>query len=266
MIAAHSEGVPRSINNLCFATLSIGCALKSKVIDASIVKEVLVDLDVKRLGSRSEAATSKPQDPSRTHAADGKGEFASPFGKQSPMTFARLLRKIDNPSDTDEQSVAPRASDPALSVVSNRPVMADEKPAVSHDLPVGSLETAPVLGRRLNARLSPVRQPIAGEALSPEEVPSTQIARHSQRGRGEYHLLIALLVLFTACLYQPKAKIEAASLIQPNQGMQENPGAEQFPVPAALPSNPNNSRSADKLDNRIQPNHTVGQKSEIEEM
>jgi general secretion pathway protein A len=58
MIAVHSEGVPRSINNLCFAALSIGCALKSKVIDASIVKEVLVDLDVKRLGSRSEAATS----------------------------------------------------------------------------------------------------------------------------------------------------------------------------------------------------------------
>ena len=259
MIAAHSEGVPRSINNLCFATLSIGCALKSKIIDASIVKEVLVDLDVKRLGSRSEVATSKPKDPSRTHTADGKGEFTSPLGKQSPMTFARLLRKIDGPSDLEEESVAPRASDPVLSIVSNRPGMNDSEPELHHPQ-VESLETAPVLGRRLNARLSPVQQPLIGEALPPEDVPSTQIARRNPRGRGQYHLLMAVVVLFTACFYQPKSRIEAASLIQPNQRMQQNPRAEQLSVPSALPSKQTNS------DHRNQPNATVDQKSEIEEM
>ena len=259
MIAAHSEGVPRSINNLCFATLSIGCALKSKIIDASIVKEVLVDLDVKRLGSRSEVATSKPKDPSRTHTADGKGEFTSPLGKQSPMTFARLLRKIDGPSDLEEESVAPRASDPVLSIVSNRPGMNDSEPELHHPQ-VESLETAPVLGRRLNARLSPVQQPLIGEALPPEDVPSTQIARRNPRGRGQYHLLMAVVVLFTACFYQPKSRIEAASLIQPNQRMQQNPRAEQLSVPSALPSKQTNS------DHRNQPNAPVDQKSEIEEM
>ena len=259
MIAAHSEGVPRSINNLCFATLSIGCALKSKIIDASIVKEVLVDLDVKRLGSRSEVATSKPKDPSRTHTADGKGEFTSPLGKQSPMTFARLLRKIDGPSDMEEESVAPRASDPVLSIVSSRPGMNDAELELNHPQ-VESLETAPILGRRLNARLSPVQQPLIGEALPPEDVPSTQIARRNPRGRGQYHLLMAVLVLFTACFYPPKSRIEAASLIQPNQRMQQNPRAEQLSVPAALPSKQTHS------DNRNQPDVTVDQNSEIEEM
>jgi hypothetical protein len=259
MIAAHSEGVPRSINNLCFGTLSLGCALKTKVIDAAIVKEVLVDLDVKRLGSRSEATTSKPKDQSRTHPAEDKGDFVSPLGKQSPMTFARLLRKIDGPSDREEESAAPRASDPVHSIASSRPGSDDAEPEVTHPQ-FESLETAPVLGRRLNARLSPVQQPLIGEALPPEGVPSAQVARRNQRGRGKYPLLMAMLVLFTACFYQPKARIEAASLIQPNQRMQQNPRAEQLSVPAALPSNRTNS------DNRSQPNAIVDQTSEIEEM
>jgi type II secretory pathway predicted ATPase ExeA len=49
LIAGCSEGIPRNINNLCFNALSLGCALKRKVIDADIIREVIVDLDIKPL-------------------------------------------------------------------------------------------------------------------------------------------------------------------------------------------------------------------------
>ncbi len=46
LIARHSKGIPRNINNLCFNALSLGCALKRKMIDVEIIKEVIADLDL----------------------------------------------------------------------------------------------------------------------------------------------------------------------------------------------------------------------------
>jgi len=49
LIATYSGGIPRNINNLCFNALSLGCALKRKVIDADVIHEVIGDLDLKPL-------------------------------------------------------------------------------------------------------------------------------------------------------------------------------------------------------------------------
>jgi len=46
LVARHSEGIPRNINNLCFNAMSIGAALKKRVIDADIIREVIGDLDL----------------------------------------------------------------------------------------------------------------------------------------------------------------------------------------------------------------------------
>ena len=58
MIAEHSEGIPRNINNICFNALSLGCALKRKPIEEEIYREVLDDLDLgsEDLGSENEMA------------------------------------------------------------------------------------------------------------------------------------------------------------------------------------------------------------------
>lgn len=53
LIAKHSEGIPRNINTLCFNALSIGCALKRRIIDADTVREVISDLDLGVLGELS---------------------------------------------------------------------------------------------------------------------------------------------------------------------------------------------------------------------
>ena len=51
LIAAHSGGIPRIINNICFNAMTLGFAKRQKQIDATIVSEVLADLDLEGLGS-----------------------------------------------------------------------------------------------------------------------------------------------------------------------------------------------------------------------
>ena len=49
LIAEHSEGIPRNINNLCFNAMSLACALKRKAIDRDIIRDVIADLDLEPL-------------------------------------------------------------------------------------------------------------------------------------------------------------------------------------------------------------------------
>lgn len=45
-IAEASQGIPRSINNLCFNSLSLCCAIKSRQVDGGMVAEVIADLQL----------------------------------------------------------------------------------------------------------------------------------------------------------------------------------------------------------------------------
>lgn len=47
-IAQFTEGIPRSINNFCFNALSLGCALRQRVINLAVVDEVISDLDINK--------------------------------------------------------------------------------------------------------------------------------------------------------------------------------------------------------------------------
>jgi len=60
LIAEHSEGIPRNINNLCFNAMSLACALKRKAIDRDIVLDVIADLDLEPLREQK-IVVQKPQ-------------------------------------------------------------------------------------------------------------------------------------------------------------------------------------------------------------
>ncbi|MGA9569894.1 MAG: AAA family ATPase [Candidatus Acidiferrales bacterium] len=60
LIADHSEGIPRNINNLCFNAMSLACALQRKTIDRDIVRDVIADLDLEPLREKNIAA-AKPE-------------------------------------------------------------------------------------------------------------------------------------------------------------------------------------------------------------
>jgi general secretion pathway protein A len=56
-IAQFSEGIPRNINNCCFNALSLGFALGQKVVDLSMVEEVIDDFDIsEHVSEKAEAA------------------------------------------------------------------------------------------------------------------------------------------------------------------------------------------------------------------
>lgn len=57
MIAEHSGGIPRIINNICFNAMSLACALKRKTIDRAALREVLADLDFDSLTERPTSDT-----------------------------------------------------------------------------------------------------------------------------------------------------------------------------------------------------------------
>lgn len=61
LIAAASQGIPRTINNLCFNALSLCCAMKSKQVDDRMVAEVIADLQLIPQSGRSIAATSEDE-------------------------------------------------------------------------------------------------------------------------------------------------------------------------------------------------------------
>ncbi|HUO17285.1 MAG TPA: AAA family ATPase [Verrucomicrobiae bacterium] len=56
LVAEHSEGIPRNINNLCFHAMSAGYALKRSTIDRDIILDVIADLDLERLRAKPIAA------------------------------------------------------------------------------------------------------------------------------------------------------------------------------------------------------------------
>jgi general secretion pathway protein A len=63
LIAEHSEGIPRNINNLCFNAMSLACALKRKAIDRDIVLDVIADLDLEPLREQKKFAQKPQQQP-----------------------------------------------------------------------------------------------------------------------------------------------------------------------------------------------------------
>jgi general secretion pathway protein A len=65
LIADSSGGIPRTINNLCFNALSLGCALNKHPIDTEIIRKVIADLDVDRWKKKS---SSRPPPDRAAHA------------------------------------------------------------------------------------------------------------------------------------------------------------------------------------------------------
>src|SRR5690348_10476693 len=59
-IARFTEGIPRNINNFCFNALSLSCAMHQRVVDLTLVEEVINDLDIRQ--HLTEVASAKPLD------------------------------------------------------------------------------------------------------------------------------------------------------------------------------------------------------------
>jgi general secretion pathway protein A len=91
LIAEHSEGIPRNINNLCFNALSLGCALGRKTIDRDVILEVISDLDLEPLREKPTIPAARLEPSVQTHAQTPRRTIAA-VRRQS--MFAGWLFKI----------------------------------------------------------------------------------------------------------------------------------------------------------------------------
>lgn len=87
LIAHHSEGIPRNINNICFNALSLAYALDRRQINSDVIREVISDL-----GMRGHEAPVKAQD-TVFYEKGRLAEIAKTAIKPKNTTF-RSLSKI----------------------------------------------------------------------------------------------------------------------------------------------------------------------------
>jgi general secretion pathway protein A len=91
MIAEHSEGIPRNINNLCINALSLGCALKRRPIDEKIIREVLDDLDLSENGMKLAISEAGQSSPKTSMSAANAGTRTRGFGWSSSVAMAAIF-------------------------------------------------------------------------------------------------------------------------------------------------------------------------------
>jgi hypothetical protein len=122
LIARHSEGIPRNINNICFNALTVGCALQSKTIDSDVIKEVMSDLDISRCSEPVPAPELAEKE--RSHAVNAKPlarvvqsrlrAFCAASVISACLLSLGWLALHWYPSISEESSVSARTNDASL--------------------------------------------------------------------------------------------------------------------------------------------------------
>jgi len=112
MIADWSRGVPRKINNLCFAALSLGYALGKDKVDCSVVREAVSDLDVNALVTALDASRRRPCKVLAVPkaAVPRASEVASPEEASGASELDELSRQEIEPMVTSVQTLGKDAS------------------------------------------------------------------------------------------------------------------------------------------------------------
>jgi hypothetical protein len=66
LLAEHSEGIPRAINNICFCAMSYCWAVKQKTIDREMMRDVLADMDIQPPHEKPEFAPISADPPKQS--------------------------------------------------------------------------------------------------------------------------------------------------------------------------------------------------------
>jgi len=173
VIAEHSEGIPRNINNLCFNAMSLGCALKRQTIDRDILTDVIADLDLEPLREKltlvqtPKAAPTKFARPALSSAQ--KNSIFGSWGLKLTAAAAVLLL-LSWAGMHAEHRKAPVAEIPASTATA---ISAPSVPTGSLPAPTVSATTAAVVPTaHVELALSPVV-----EAVPDSKLDSVQVTR-----------------------------------------------------------------------------------------
>ena len=133
LIADHSEGIPRNINNLCFNAMSLACALQRKTIDRDIIRDVITDLDLEPLREKNIAPLKSEKQSARVSpmlvAAAQKQSSSGGWVPKLAIITALLLAAGGLFVNLNRSSAHSSALPDAVATVSAAPPPAAAQPA-----------------------------------------------------------------------------------------------------------------------------------------
>jgi general secretion pathway protein A len=163
LIAECSDGIARNINNLCFNSISLGCALQRKPIDAGIVREVIADLDLekwrrKRAAAVPEENKSAPPVPAFLSSASAPPRMAGWLQKAAIATALLLaiggslfeihrwpVPKISAQTNTAAGAAAAGASTASPAIQKPRPETSSATGAEANSAQSAGMSAAPLV-------------------------------------------------------------------------------------------------------------------------
>jgi type II secretory pathway predicted ATPase ExeA len=112
-IAESSQGIPRTINNICFAAMSLAWMLKRTAIDRDIVSEVLEDLSPEPI----DVCARSPLPPAESAIAAAKDEPISAVN--DPSISSPTIREIKSQGTKSAHEFISQRNSPSLAVESS---------------------------------------------------------------------------------------------------------------------------------------------------
>lgn len=200
MIAEQSQGIPRNINNLCFNSLTLACAMQKASVDLDAVREVVADLDIRSVIAPVGAPALLPPSGAKPLPAPAVASNAKIQSEPiAAMEVAAPVFAID--AEIEPQPIA---------------TMEAAAPVIAIDMkiqpePIATMETAtPVLA--IDARIQP--DPIP--AMEPAAPLEPMIAREAKTAPAQVIQIDAGTPYDSAIALEARALRERLTVIEAN--------------------------------------------------
>ncbi len=164
LITAHSAGIPRNINNVCFNALTLGYSKRQKQIDVSTVREVLADLDLEALSSNNSKLTANTTSDSLLSL----GEL-EPTNEQSYREFHAAVRAAWGTDVGNKMEIAYSEGEPQAFTGERARNLGDASKARNISLPAVP-ESQPARRSNIDAELAATLDSVlAPRAIAPRQ-------------------------------------------------------------------------------------------------
>jgi general secretion pathway protein A len=106
LLAEHSEGIPRNINNMCFCAMSLGWATKQKNIDREMMRDVLAEMGLESPKAKTDFTAKPVSQPKQTAVQNLRPPVLMDLESPKPKTdFAP--KPVRQPKQTVVQNLRP---------------------------------------------------------------------------------------------------------------------------------------------------------------
>jgi TonB family protein len=216
LLIEQSEGIPRKINILCFNALSIGFALRSKMVDEAMVQEVLDDISLRDFSEEFPIASYE----GREQLTRESNSPASPHSRSHTPPRPAICHPFPIEQSAQQMAFRPPASPkPAYASV---PLVSGSL-ALSETDPIGPHEKAV-----LDNLVDPQRLKRSLTAAPSEAA----VPRPQHRGKKRYFraftVSLSLFVILSSDWYFTNSN--ESSPMTPSENKPANPGGHQSGV------------------------------------